>query len=255
MTRMGEADRRPRAAVRKGPPWAPILALAALFGAVAIAGVGAWALRQAGARRIALPSTSPGPLEPDSDLVGLTIPDFTLTDQSGESVSRDDVFAGHATIVDFVFTNCPFICPPMTRNMRALQQRLDGSGVRFVSFSVDPERDTPEALRAFAAKYGADLRSWTFLTGDLDAVQRILTQGLRLDAVTPLPQTPITLKDGSTMANRRHPSHFILVGPDARALALTIGTQPALHEAFAQRAERAAQAIRAAGDRASAAAP
>jgi len=219
-----------------------LLAGAALLGALTVGAVGVWALSKAAAPSSAR-SATPGPLDPDPGLEGLRIPDFQLVDQQGRKVDAAALLDGKVTIVDFIFTNCPFICPPMTRNMAQLQRSLADSGVRFASISVDPEHDTPEALRAFAAAHGADLRTWTFLTGDGGQVERILTEGLKLDAPAPLPQTPIELKDGSTMANIRHPSHFVLVGPDRRVLALTIGTQASLHEAFAQRARAAAEAL------------
>jgi|GEM_PF-607646 len=248
---MGADDSAQAATYAKSPLRA--LALMMFVMAIVVAALGAWALSRAAGGGGA-PGAPAGPLEPDPNVAGLTIPDFTLTNQAGETVSRASLLKGHVTIVDFIFTNCPFICPPMTNNMRALQEKLAGSGVRFASFSVDPKHDTPEALRNFANAHGADFANWSFLTGDIEQVQRILTQGLHLDALAPIPSVPIKLKDGATMANIRHPSHFVLVGPDARVLTLTLGTQPALHDAFAQRARSAVEAAQTQG-RAAQAAP
>src|SRR5690606_38306256 len=75
---------------------------------------------------------------------------------------------GDVLVADFVFTNCTTVCPPMTSNMTELQKRVEEAGyddVTFVSFSVDPELDTPEVLKEYAKDYGINLDNWEFLTG------------------------------------------------------------------------------------------
>jgi protein SCO1/2 len=75
-------------------------------------------------------------------------------------------FAGKVSIVDFIYTNCPAECPMMSSRMHKIEQRVRGdSDVRLVSISVDPERDVPQVLNAFAHRYGAPTDQWTFLTG------------------------------------------------------------------------------------------
>jgi protein SCO1 len=77
-----------------------------------------------------------------------------------------DTLSGKVWIVDFIYTNCPAECPMMSNQMRKLQARLQGfSDVHFVSISVDPERDTPQALDTFAHHFGGPSKRWTFLTG------------------------------------------------------------------------------------------
>ena len=73
---------------------------------------------------------------------------------------------GKIWVADFIFTNCPTICPAMTQEMARLQSEFAADPVYFVSFSVDPERDTAEVLTRYAKAYGADDRRWHFLTGD-----------------------------------------------------------------------------------------
>src|SRR5699024_11930906 len=87
------------------------------------------------------------------------VADFEFTDQDGESFSNEDL-EGKWWVADFIFTNCETVCIPMTSNMVNLQQELEEKNidnVELVSFSVEPDRDTPEVLTEYAEEYGADL--------------------------------------------------------------------------------------------------
>jgi protein SCO1/2 len=110
-----------------------------------------------------------------------SVGEFTLTDQQGRPVTPATM-RGKVWAAAFMFTRCPTVCPRITRRMRELQQAAGAAGValELVSFSVDPDNDTPEVLRAYAQKYGADLKSWRFLTGDLEVVRRTSEQGFKL---------------------------------------------------------------------------
>jgi protein SCO1/2 len=218
----------------------PVRIIAALAGISAGIAVGAIVLMRSAPSNPANMATAPSSaLAPDPNFDMLSIPEFSLTDQDGETVTND-ILDGHLTIVDFIFTNCPFICPPMTANMAYAQQRLEGTGVRFLSMSVDPERDTPERLRAFAGTYNADLSTWTFVTGDREQVANIIEKGLLLAPVLDNPATPINLPGGDTMANISHPGHFVLVSPDRRVIAMTNGTDRFQVETLIARARAAA---------------
>jgi protein SCO1/2 len=95
------------------------------------------------------------------------VPDFELTDQAGRTVTLASL-RGKTLLLDFVYTSCPGPCPILTSQHAALQRALSPDvreRVWFVSISVDPERDTPDALRAYAEARGADLARWSFLTG------------------------------------------------------------------------------------------
>jgi protein SCO1/2 len=104
-------------------------------------------------------------------------PPFALTDQDGNPRSLAD-WRGQVVLLDFIWTNCPGPCPILTGLHVDLQRRLPPAlreRTRFVSISLDPVRDTPAVLRAYAGKRGADLGNWSFLTGapaDVDAVLR-----------------------------------------------------------------------------------
>lgn len=101
----------------------------------------------------------------DDPWVGPAIGEPSLVDSGGRRVTRVDL-AGSPLILDFVFTTCTGPCPAMSAGMRSMQDDLEGTDVRLVSVSVDPERDDPEALAAYAEALGADPERWWFLTGE-----------------------------------------------------------------------------------------
>ncbi len=111
------------------------------------------------------------------------VPAFALVDARGAPYTTQTML-GHATVADFVFTTCKSSCPRLTARMATLQAALakDGSDARLVSFSVDPETDTPAVLAAYAARSGADLARWTFVTGPVDDVIRTVVQGFKISA-------------------------------------------------------------------------
>jgi protein SCO1/2 len=105
------------------------------------------------------------------------VPAFSLTDQDGAPFSREDL-RGKIWITDFFFTRCQGPCPLMTARMTELQKALvKAPEVKLVSFTVDPEHDTPEVLRAYGAEFQADPARWKFLTGDPETVRNIVTKG------------------------------------------------------------------------------
>ena len=135
---------------------------------IAIAGINLWSVFD----------TEPEAL---TETVAVSVPDFSLTNQQGEPLGLSDM-AGKIWVADFIFTNCPTICPAMTQEMARLQSEFVADPVYFVSFSVDPERDTPKVLSRYAAAYGADNRRWHFLTGDKTKIYQLAEQGFSLAA-------------------------------------------------------------------------
>ncbi|MBX3275509.1 MAG: SCO family protein [Sandaracinaceae bacterium] len=109
----------------------------------------------------------------------MPIADFTLVDQSGAELSSR-ALRGKVWIADVMFTSCPEICPLMSTQMANLHRRVTHPEVRFVSVTVDPAVDTPEVLRAYAERYGADTSRWSFLSGQPDDVQRVIQRSFRL---------------------------------------------------------------------------
>ena len=122
-----------------------------------------------------------GKLIPDTiyHLVG----DFKLTDQNGDPVSQK-TFENKIVIFSFFFSNCPTVCTQVNRNLDSLAQGyLKNKMIQFVSVSVDPERDTPEALKKYAAQYHISSDKWRFLTGDTTNIYRLARQGLLVNAL------------------------------------------------------------------------
>jgi protein SCO1 len=113
-----------------------------------------------------------------TDTVWHKVNDLTLTNQLGNQVSLSDL-AGQIIVTDFFFTHCPSICPTLTRNMKKLQEalklkddrrRVDTTFVQFISFTVDPERDSVAALKKYADRYGVNHDTWWMLTGPKKAI-------------------------------------------------------------------------------------
>ena len=94
-------------------------------------------------------------------------PEFTLTSQDDRRVALKDL-RGKVLAITFIFASCADTCPLLTATMAGLQDRLGasfGPDVQFVSITVDPERDTPEALKRYAEAHRANARGWSFLSG------------------------------------------------------------------------------------------
>ena len=106
---------------------------------------------------------------------------FALVNQQGAPVTAETL-RGKVWVAAFFFTRCPTICPRITRRMRALQVAAQSRAEppTLVSFSVDPDNDTPAALLEYAKHFDADLRSWSFLTGDLEVVKHTVVDGFKL---------------------------------------------------------------------------
>lgn len=104
--------------------------------------------------------------------------DNELMTQDGEVVRFfTDVIKDQVVLINFMFTNCGSACPLQTRSLVQVAGLLGdevGRSVRFVSISIDPERDTPDAMKAFAIKHGADQAGWLFLTGEPVKVNQVV---------------------------------------------------------------------------------
>ena len=108
-----------------------------------------------------------------------TVPGFQLTNQNGQPFGSAQL-SGKIWIADFIYTTCPGPCPMISGRMSELQKPLDKTDVHLVSFSVDPEKDTPEVLRAYADKLQAEPGHWDFLTGAKSAIYNLSHDGFKL---------------------------------------------------------------------------
>lgn len=118
----------------------------------------------------------PGVIVDSSASSSLRIPDARVYDQDGKEINfYRDLVKGKTVAINFIFTTCTTICPPLTATFRRVQQDLKANALeaQLISVSVDPTTDTPERLRAFAAKFKAD-PGWTFVTGDKNEIDSLL---------------------------------------------------------------------------------
>lgn len=107
----------------------------------------------------------------------INVPDLELVDQDGRKIHfYTDLVKGHTVAINFIFTTCTTICPPLGATFARVQRELGdkvGRDVRFISISVDPATDTPERLKAWGEKFHAG-EGWTFVTGDKPQVDELL---------------------------------------------------------------------------------
>ena len=93
--------------------------------------------------------------------------DFRITDQTGGTFSADERLKGRVWVANWIFTTCMGPCPRMTSQMKKLAKETEGVERRLVSFTIDPERDTPPVLAEYAQRFEAEPQSWHFLTGTM----------------------------------------------------------------------------------------
>lgn len=122
------------------------------------------------------------------------VPGFDLVSQNNTPFDRKSL-EGSVWVADFIFTNCAGPCPRMSGQMRQVQQSVPAS-VKLVSFTVDPDRDTPDVLALYARRYKADPARWTFLTGETAKLDYLANDVFHLNRV-----------DGSLY----HSTRFVLV--------------------------------------------
>jgi protein SCO1 len=181
------AARAVRAAVGRPLFWAVVISLLAAWPVV-------WAVRT--------------DVPPPPPVLG-TLPPFRLTDQDGAAFGSAEL-AGRVWVASFIFTRCPTVCPAVTRQMALVQGRTRNlePALHLVSFSVDPEFDTPPRLAAYAREHRASPRMWTFLTGPADAVRATVEKGLRIHVGRdPADTSP---------AGISHGTHLVLIDGAAR---------------------------------------
>ena len=108
-----------------------------------------------------------------------SVPNFELTNQDGRAFGTKDI-RGKVWIADFIYTTCPGPCPMISTRMSELEKPLKNTDVQLVSFSVDPEKDTPQVLHGYAENLHADARRWNFLTGDRRSIYALIRDGFKL---------------------------------------------------------------------------
>ncbi|MBI3279453.1 MAG: SCO family protein [Acidobacteria bacterium] len=145
-----------------------------------------------------LAACSPEPPLPSYGVV----PDFVLTDHRGQAFRSSEKLNGRLWVADFIFTNCGGPCPRMTSQMRHVRDAVASvPNAQMVSFTVDPARDTPEVLAAYARRFRADSANWHFLTGAPSDLHHLSRNVFRLGDI-----------DGTL----EHSTRFVLVDGQSR---------------------------------------
>lgn len=145
-----------------------------------------------------------------TDSIWHTTANIHLKNQLGDSVSLYDK-PGKILVVDLFFTSCGSICPKLTTNMSKLQQsflrggdlrkKVDTSIVQFMSFTVDPDRDSVPVLKRYADQYGVNHDNWWLLTGNRDSIYNFAFAELKVDKFSDEPVSPEFV----------HTSRFVLI--------------------------------------------
>jgi cytochrome oxidase Cu insertion factor (SCO1/SenC/PrrC family) len=139
------------------------------------------------------------------------VSDFTLTNQIGEAITLADL-RGQVWVADIVFTRCAGPCPEMTRRMKLLQDALPAdSRAKLVTLTTDPEFDTPEVMRKYAARFGADSNRWLFLTGTKEQIASLAQDSLKLSGVEVSPEQRANPQDLFI-----HSTYFVIVDKNAQ---------------------------------------
>ncbi len=158
------------------------------------------------------------PLETGEDVDTLhRIRDFHMLDQSGRIFSLEDC-AGDLLVVNFFFTACPSICPTLTQNIKTVADATrDLAGIRFLSFSVTPDRDSVVRLAAYAERYSLPSDRWHLLTGDQDEIYTLARRSFFAEE-----------EMGYNKDSREflHTEHVLLVDADLHLRGIHKGTLP-----------------------------
>ena len=109
------------------------------------------------------------------------VSDFNLTNQDGEKRSLDE-WNDKIVVADFFFTHCPTICPKMTASLKRVNEAYNDQNILINSFSVDPERDNPEKLKAYTRKFNISTENWDLLTGPKKEIYKLARNSFMLVA-------------------------------------------------------------------------
>lgn len=151
------------------------------------------------------------------DTIFHTVPRWNYLTQDSTFLASDDI-DDKIWIVDFIFTYCPTICPPMTKAMRDINDSLSSynEDLKFLSFSIDPDRDTPERLRLYRKRHEITANNWFFLTGDEAETHALGIDGFQLFANA----------DEEAPGGFAHSSNFVLIDANQHIRGVYDGLDP-----------------------------
>lgn len=129
------------------------------------------------------------------------VPAFSFKNQDGKLITNKD-YDGKVYLVEFFFTTCPTICPRMSSNLVKIQDAFKGfENFGVASFTINPDNDTPEILKAYAEHYGMTNPNWHLMTGDENRIYKLANEGFNL----------YTAKDGEVENGFEHSGNFALI--------------------------------------------
>lgn len=144
-------------------------------------------------------------------------PEFKLTNEFGKEFGSKEL-NGHYYIANFMFTSCPSTCPALMEKMDQVQKRIRGLGTKaqIVTFTVDPETDTPEVLYKFARKRNTNPYIWNFLTGPRKDLQKIVVDGFKVPMGEKSPVEKKLETQTITLMDIAHSDKVVLVDDKGR---------------------------------------
>ncbi|MFA3783444.1 SCO family protein [Melioribacteraceae bacterium 4301-Me] len=140
---------------------------------------------------------------------------YNLVSQNNQPVKFPDILKGKISVVGYIYTNCPSICPLTTNNMRLIQKKVKEDGidnVEFITISFDPENDTPAALRDYARLRKLNLSNWIFLTGSKSTIDSLIKEV----GVFAIKSDSTVLQNGKKIYNFVHTDRISLVDKNGR---------------------------------------
>jgi protein SCO1/2 len=152
------------------------------------------------------------------------LPEFSLLNQQGKQVGWADL-ENKIIVADFFFTRCPTICPGMTQNMKRLAETIHNGqrvgdrtnrNIHFLSFSIDPERDSLQRLRYWANRFQINPETWWLLTGDKKSIYEMAINEMKLGLI-----------DGENVdTNFVHSDKFVLIDVNRQVRGYYSGLDP-----------------------------
>lgn len=136
------------------------------------------------------------------DTIFHTVPSFEYLTQDSTVLSSEEI-KGKVWIAKFFFTHCPTICPPMTSAMKEVNNELseNSENIVFLSFSIDPDRDSPKRLRTYIERHEITANNWYFLTGNEESTHRLGVKGFQI----------LAQSDDNAPGGFAHSPNFVLV--------------------------------------------
>ena len=173
--------------------------------------------------------------------VYMALPEVTLTNQDETPFDLSQT-RGKVVVLSLIYTHCPDICPVTTSKMRQIQERIQTQGwadqVQLVTFTVDPQRDTPKVLKGFATTFQADFSNWVFLSGTTAQTDVLIkTLGLYVQRVyyinnTPVPEAALSQPAPNTPYLVNHTDRIFLADRQGNVRAIPPGSRTNVDDAM-----------------------